>query len=157
MNARNLQFTGAYFDGLSARKQTVTIHLSPRQMTLSLPSSGQTLTWSYADCRRQSASTGDKPPFHLEHRVENSKDRRLESLTVEDPDFLFNLRQISAISLAFLFEAGDRVETCPSGFGRPDDSAVSVWVVESGDPSVVRPGGDAGPGYLGRKTWPDGA
>jgi Zn-dependent protease with chaperone function len=99
MNARNLQFTGAYFDGLSARKQTVTVHLSPRQMTLSFPSSGQTLTWSYADCRRQSASNGDNPPFQLEHRIENSKDHRLESLTVDDPQFLFNLRQISAIPL----------------------------------------------------------
>ena len=98
MSARNLQFKGAYFDGLSAKRQEVTVHLSPRQMTLFLPS-GQTLAWDYADLRRNSASTGDNPPFHLEHIKAENKDRRLESLTVDDPAYLSNLQQISAIPL----------------------------------------------------------
>ena len=68
MSARKLEFTGAYFDGLSAKRQAVTVRLSPRQMTLFLPS-GQTLAWDYEDLRRNSASTGDNPPFHLEHII----------------------------------------------------------------------------------------
>jgi len=98
MSARKLEFTGAYFDGLSAKKQAVTVRLSPRQMTLSLHD-GQTLAWDYADLRRNSASTGDNPPFHLEHIEAENKDRRLESLTVDDPAYLSNLQQISAIPL----------------------------------------------------------
>lgn len=98
MNARKLEFTGTYFDGLSARKLAVTIHLSPRQMTLSLPSS-QTLAWSYKDIRRQSAATGDNPPFHLEHTGAEFKDHGQESLTVVDETFLPNLRAIASIPL----------------------------------------------------------
>lgn len=98
MSARKLEFTGAYFDGLSAKKQAVTVRLSPRQMTLSLPE-GQTLAWDYADLRRNSASRGDNPPFHLEHITAELKDIRLESLTVDDKTFLSNLQQTSAIPL----------------------------------------------------------
>lgn len=98
MSARKLEFTGAYFDGLSAKKQAVTVRLSPRQMTLSLPA-GQTLAWNYADLRRNSASRGDNPPFHLEHITANLKDARLESLAVDDKTFLSNLNQASAIPL----------------------------------------------------------
>ncbi len=98
MSARKLQFTGAYFDGLSARKHRVTVNLSPRQMTLSLPE-GRTLGWDYADLRRNSASAGDNPPFHLERLAADPEGNRLESLTVDDPAFLLNLRQTSAVSL----------------------------------------------------------
>lgn len=98
MNARKLQFTGAYFDGLSAKKQEVTVDLSPRQMTLSLPLS-QALPWSYEDLRRHSAEAGDNPPFHLERTVTDPQGNRLESLTVDDPAFLSNLRQVSAVAL----------------------------------------------------------
>jgi predicted Zn-dependent protease len=98
MNARKLQFTGAYFDGLSAKKHEVTVDLSPRQMTLSLPSS-QALPWSYEDLRRHSAEAGNNPPFHLERTVTDPQGNRLESLTVDDPAFLSNLRQISAVAL----------------------------------------------------------
>jgi predicted Zn-dependent protease len=94
MNARKLEFTGAYFDGVSAKKQAVTVHLSPRTMTLTL-TSGEKLTWSYADIRRPFASTGDKAPFHLEHSGTDGQ----ESLTVEDEAFLANLRTISSIPL----------------------------------------------------------
>lgn len=98
MNSRKLQFTGAYFDGLSARKHQVTVNLSPRQMTLSL-SEGGSLAWSYEDLRRHSADAGDNPPFHLEHTVSESQGNRLESLAVDDPAFLLNLRQTSAVPL----------------------------------------------------------
>jgi len=98
MSARNLQFTGAYFDGLSARKQEVTVHLSPRQLTLTL-SSGQTLAWEYKDLRRHFTSPGDTPPFHLEHSQNGPTGDRLESLTVDEKAFLANLRQISAVAL----------------------------------------------------------
>jgi Zn-dependent protease with chaperone function len=94
MNARKLVFTGAYFDGLSAKKQVVAVHLSPRQMTLTL-TSGESLAWSYQDINRPFASTGDQAPFHLEHRA----DDRQTSLTIEDEAFLPNLRAITAIPL----------------------------------------------------------
>jgi len=97
MSIRKQQFTGEYFDGLSARKQAVTVHLSPRKMTLSLPD-GRTLDWDYADLRRHSAS-GDNPSFHLEHMVVEPGGNRLESLKVDDPEFLHNLLQISTVSL----------------------------------------------------------
>jgi Zn-dependent protease with chaperone function len=98
MSARKLEFTGAYFDGLSAKKQAVTVRLSPRQMTLTLHD-GQTLVWDYADLRRPFASTGNKAPFQLERNEAGPKDPRLESLTVDDKTFLANLNEISAIPL----------------------------------------------------------
>ena len=98
MSVRKLQFRVAYFDGLSARKQGVTVHLSPRQMTLSLPD-GRTLDWDYGDLRRHSASSGDQPPYNLERTVAGPEGSRLESLTVNDPQFLENLRQTSAVPL----------------------------------------------------------
>ncbi len=98
MSARKLEFTGAYFDGLSAKKREVTIHLSPRQMKVSLHK-GQALVWDYADLRRNSASIGDNPPFHLEHIEAGSKHSGLKSLTVNDAAFLSSLQQISGVPL----------------------------------------------------------
>ncbi len=49
--------------------------------------------------RRQSQDAGDHPPFHLEHSVREPQGDRLETLTVDDPVFLLNLRQTSAIPL----------------------------------------------------------
>jgi Zn-dependent protease with chaperone function len=98
MSARKLEFTGAYFDGLSAKKQAVTVRLSPRQMTLILHN-GQSLAWNYADLCRNSASRSNNPPFHLEHITTELKDVRTESLTVDDEAFLANLNEISAIPL----------------------------------------------------------
>ena len=98
MSARKLQFTGSYFDGLSSRKHRVTVNLSPRKITLSLPG-GHALDWDYADCRLRSPSADDNPPFHMERTVAEPKGDRLESLSVDDPAFLPNLRQISAVSL----------------------------------------------------------
>ncbi len=98
MSARKLEFTGAYFDGLSARKQEVTVHLSPRQMTLSIPD-GRSMDWDYADVQRQSQDAGDDPPYHLERTVTEAEGPRLESLAVDDPLFLLNLRQISKVEL----------------------------------------------------------
>jgi predicted Zn-dependent protease len=93
MSARKLEFPGAYFDGLSAKKQMVTVHLSPRKMTLIL-ASGESLAWGYQNVNRPFAS-GDQAPFHLEHRA----DDRQTSLTVEDEAFLPNLHAIASIPL----------------------------------------------------------
>jgi Zn-dependent protease with chaperone function len=98
MSARKLQFSGAFFDGLSAKRQEVAVHLSPRQMTLSIPD-GRSLDWDFLDVHRQSADAGDDPPFHLERTVKEPEGQRLESLAVNDPQFLLSLRHISEVPL----------------------------------------------------------
>ncbi|GJL78589.1 MAG: metalloendopeptidase [Nitrospinaceae bacterium] len=98
MSTRRLQYTGAYFDGLSARKHEVVLSLSPRQLGVTLPG-GRTLDWQYADLRLNSADARGNPPFHLEHVVNTPEGNRLETLSVEDPAFLSDLRAISAVSL----------------------------------------------------------
>lgn len=96
MSARKLRFAGVYFDGRSPRKQQVALSLSPRQLTLTLPE-GQTHNWETTDLRLGAPNAGCKPPFHLEHTV-NERDC-LETLVVNDPAFLDSLRDITAVSL----------------------------------------------------------
>jgi len=98
MSARKLRFTGVYFDGRSPRKQQVVLNLSPRQLTLTLPG-GQALNWQYTDLRLGAPGDSGKPPFHLEHTVAELKGDRLETLVVDAPAFLSNLRDITAVSL----------------------------------------------------------
>jgi Zn-dependent protease with chaperone function len=98
MSVRNLQFSGAYFDGRSPRKQQVAISLTPRQLTLTLPE-GQTHNWKYTDLRLSAPGESGKHPFHLEHTINESNGDRLETLVVNDPAFLNNLRAIAAVSL----------------------------------------------------------
>lgn len=98
MNARKLYFTGVYFDGRQARKHRVAIDLSPHHLKLLLPE-GQTLEWKVADLGMSSPGPRDKPPFHLEHTVNEPQGRRLETLAVEDPEFLTTLRSVTAVSL----------------------------------------------------------
>ena len=98
MSARRLQYIGAYFDGRSARKHRVDVSLTPRQLTLTLPE-GPTHDWNHTDLRLSDEGGGDHPPFHLEHTVTEPQGDRLETLAVDDPEFLINLRRITAVSL----------------------------------------------------------
>ena len=98
MSARKLRFAGVYFDGRSPRKQQVALNLSPSQLTLTLPG-GQALNWQYTDLCLGASGASGKPPFHLEHTVAELKGDRLETLVVNDPAFLSNLRDITAIAL----------------------------------------------------------
>lgn len=98
MNVRSLRFTGAYFDGRSPRRHEVALSLSPRQLTLTLPE-GPTHNWQYTDLSLRAPAKSGKPPFHLEHTVNEIKGDRLETLVIEDPVFLKSLREITAVSL----------------------------------------------------------
>lgn len=98
MNARKLYFTGVYFDGRQARKRQVSVDLSPHHLKLSLPE-GQTLEWKAADLRLSSLGPRDNPPFHLEHSVNEPEGRRLETLAVDDPEFLAALRSMASVPL----------------------------------------------------------
>lgn len=98
MSGRNLQFSGVYFDGRSPRKQQVALSLTPRQLALTLPE-GPTHNWQYSDISLSAPAKSGKPPFHLEHTVNEIKGNRLETLVIDDPAFLSNLRAITAVSL----------------------------------------------------------
>ena len=98
MNARKLHFTGVYFDGRQARKHQVTVDLSPHHLKLSL-TEWKTLEWKISELRLSSPAPRDTPPFHLEHPVSEPEGQRLETLTVDDPEFLSTLRDITAVSL----------------------------------------------------------
>jgi len=99
VGARKLQFTGAFFDGRSARKYQAAISLSPRQLALSLEDGKPAHVWDYPDLKLRTAGDPGKPPFHLEHSTVSADSPALETLVVDDPEFLENLRRIAAVSL----------------------------------------------------------
>jgi len=85
-----LQFSGALFDGQSAKKQPVGIALTPHHITLTLP--GQSpKNWNYSHIHWAAETI----PFQIEHQVNTSQGERLETLVVEDPDFYENCKRIA--------------------------------------------------------------
>ena len=90
---RKLQFSGHLYDGRSAKKHPVAVHLSPDKMTLNL-AGGQSLAWSYGDVDRSGSI--DSGSLRLHHEVEEAEGIRVESLIVDDPDFFHSLKETAA-------------------------------------------------------------
>ena len=94
MTARKLQFAGALFDGKSARKHTVDVELTPREIILKR--AGQKpVHWSYPNLRWAENTTN---PFHIEHGDINSE--CLETLVVDDPCFYDSVSRIAPVSFS---------------------------------------------------------
>ena len=78
-----LQFSGFLFDGKSAKKQPVRIELTPYNIILTF-SGRSTESWPYSEIRWAAETT----PFHIEHQLNTPEGEKLETLVVENPDFL---------------------------------------------------------------------
>lgn len=93
MSERKLTFSGALFDGRSAAKQPVTLRLSPQALILERPGR-ENLTWAFSDVRMQPLDSHGHPPIHLDHYPKGTGGDRLETLVIDDPDFLFSLHAL---------------------------------------------------------------
>ena len=101
MNARKLQFSGILFDGKSARKHTVEIVLTPREIIIKQQGLSP-FHWSYSNLR-WAASVNS--PFHLEHGDLDSPFQ--ETLVVDDPVFY---ESVSSIAPSNLSNNGNQTE-----------------------------------------------
>ncbi len=90
---RKLQFSGFLYDGRTAKKHPVAVHLAPDKMTLQL-AGGQSLTWNYGKIDRSGSI--DSGSLRLHHSVQEAEGTRVESLIVEDPDFFPSLKETAA-------------------------------------------------------------
>ncbi|MEK9627963.1 MAG: M48 family metallopeptidase [Nitrospinota bacterium] len=90
MVTRKLQFSGFLFDGKSAQKHPVRIELTPHYISLT-QSSSEKLNWFYPNLRWMAETT----PFNIEHEVSSPEGKLLQTLVVEDPEFLENCTRIS--------------------------------------------------------------
>ena len=78
-----LQFRGFVFDGKIAKKATRSHKLTPYHFTLTF--SGRSAeSWPYSEIRWAAETT----PFHIEHQLNTPEGEKLETLVVENPDFL---------------------------------------------------------------------
>ncbi len=94
MAARKLQFAGVLFDGKSARKHSVDIELTPREIIIKQPGHSP-VHWSYSNLRW---TANLNSPFQIEHGDLNSPFQ--ETLVVEDPDFYECVSRITPVGLS---------------------------------------------------------
>jgi Zn-dependent protease with chaperone function len=95
MAIQKLSFQGWLFDGHSAVKHQVKIDLAPSGITLRVDD-GATLVWNFDRIRWNSASDRKTPPYHIDYPAD---EHRVESLIVEDPDFIDNVRRMAPHAL----------------------------------------------------------
>lgn len=95
MATQKLLFNGWLFDGRSAVKHRVELSLAPSGITLNVDD-GRSLVWQFDSLQWNPASDRKNPPYHIDHPAEG---HRVESLIVDDPDFIDNLRRIAPEAL----------------------------------------------------------
>lgn len=90
---------GHFFDGRTAKKTPVAIRLTPQGLALLFPG-GEPAIWPYEGLRLEGSRASGS--WRLERRVEKDGPSRLETILIQDPGFLGQLRAVAPHQQALL-------------------------------------------------------
>jgi len=136
MSERKLTFSGALFDGRSAARQKVTVRLSPTELTLER-AGRSTLTWPFGDVRMDPHHSHGRPPIHLDHYPEGPGGDRLETLVVDDPDFLHSLHALGPAAPGYAWQERRRNRRLALAGGLVLVPLLFYWIWAFGIPRLV--------------------